>query len=120
CNPIEAIRDITGGGADFTFEAVGNARVLAQAYEACATGGATVAIGLPPPGSDLVINALSVVGHGKRILGSYMGSSVPIRDLKRYLKLYQAGYLPLDEMVTSTLTLDEINEGFDRLRSGEH
>lgn len=118
-NVLEAIRDLTGGGADYVFEAVGSATVLAQAYAATRPGGTTVSIGLPHPKSELILQAVTLVGEGRHIIGSYMGSSVPIRDVPRYVKLHLAGLLPIDHLVTSTLPLDRINEGFDELDSGK-
>jgi len=118
-NVLEAIRDLTGGGADYAFEAVGNAAVLAQAYAATRPGGTTVSIGLPHPKSELNLKAVTLVGEARHIIGSYMGSSVPIRDLPRYVKLYRAGLLPIDHLVTSILPIDQINEGFDQLDSGK-
>jgi len=118
-NLLEAIRDLTGGGADYVFEAVGSATVLAQAYAATRPGGTTVSIGLPHPKSELILKAVTLVGEGRHIIGSYMGSSVPIRDLPRYVKLHLAGLLPVDHLVTATLPLDRINEGFDELDSGK-
>lgn len=116
---VENIREITGGGADFCFEAVGNARVLESAYAATGRGGTTVAIGLPHPDARLELPAVSIVAEERRLLGSYMGSAVPIRDIPRMIGLHVAGRLPLDDLISATLTPDEINEGFDRLRTGE-
>jgi alcohol dehydrogenase len=114
----EAIRDLTDGGADYAFEAVGNAGVLAQAYETTRVGGTTVSIGLPHPESELKLKAVTLVGEGRHLVGSYMGSSVPIRDLPRFIKLYKAGRLPIDHLITSTLSMEQINSGFDELDSG--
>lgn len=116
---LSIIRSLTDGGADVTFEAVGNANVLHDAYLATRPGGTTVSIGLPPLDSDVQLKAVTFAAEERRLQGSYMGSSVPIRDLPRYFKLYRAGLLPVDELITSTVTLDEINEGFDALREGE-
>lgn len=116
---VENIREITGGGADFCFEAVGSARVLESAYAATARGGTTVAIGLPHPEARLELSAVSVVAEERRLLGSYMGSSVPTRDIPRMIGLHVAGRLPLEELISATLTPDEINQGFDRLEAGE-
>ena len=118
-NTSKAIRDLTDGGADYVFEAAGSASVLAQAYETTRVGGTTVSIGLPHPESELKLKAVTLVGEGKHLVGSYMGSAVPIRDLPRFIKLYKAGRLPIDHLVTSTLSLDQINLGFDELDSGK-
>jgi alcohol dehydrogenase len=115
---VAAIRDITRGGADFVFESVGNEAVLAQAYAATRRGGTTIATGLPHPSRMFAVPAVSLVAEERVVRGSYMGSAVPIRDLPRFVALYQAGKLPVDRLLTHTLTLDEINEGFDRLAEG--
>jgi alcohol dehydrogenase len=118
-NTPKAIRDLTDGGADYAFEAAGSASVLAQAYEATRVGGTTVSIGLPHPESELKLKAVTLVGEARHLVGSYMGSAVPIRDLPRFIKLYKAGRLPIDHLVTSTLSLEQINLGFDELDSGK-
>lgn len=116
---VEAVRDLTRGGAAYTFESAGLAQVLAQAYHATARGGMTVSIGLPHPSKMLEISAVSIVAEERTIKGSYMGSSVPRRDIPRYISMYQAGLLPVDKLHTHTLALDEINAGFDRLAGAQ-
>lgn len=118
-DPVEAIRDVTKGGADFVIEAVGRASVLQQAYEATGRGGTTVTVGLPDPSEMLSISAVGLVGAERTLKGSYMGSAVPRRDLPAYIDLYRSGRLPVDKLFTRALTLEQINEGFDALASGE-
>ena len=60
-----------------------------------------------------------LVAEERTLKGSYMGSCIPRRDLGRYMALHAAGKLPVDRLVTGYLTLDQINEGFDRLARGE-
>lgn len=116
---VEAVRELTKGGAMYTFESVGSANVMVQAYEASARGGTTVAIGLPHPSKRFDISAVSIVGLERTIKGSYMGSAVPRRDIPRYIAMYQAGLLPVEKLHTHTLSLDEINAGFDRLAKAQ-
>ena len=116
---VAAIRDIARGGVDCAFEAVGHAAVMAEAYGATRRGGKTIAIGLPHPDQKLSIPAVSIVAEGRQILGSYMGSAVPIRDIPRLISLYQAGKLPVDLLQSGTLGLDGLNAAFDALASGE-
>lgn len=118
-NPVEAIRDVTGGGADYGFESVGSEQVLAQAYEATRRGGMTVTMGLPHPSRQLSIPAVSLVAEERTLKGSYMGSAVPRRDIPRFIAMYQAGLLPVEKLHTHSLRLDEINIGFDRLAKAE-
>jgi alcohol dehydrogenase len=114
-DPVEAIKELAKGGADYAFESVGSESVLIQAYLATQRGGTTVTIGLPAPNKMFAVSALSIVAEERTIKGSYMGSSVPRRDVPRYIAMYQAGILPVDKLHTHTLRLDEINAGFDRL-----
>ena len=118
-DPIAAVRELTAGGADYVFESVGSEAVLIQAYQATRRGGTTITVGLPAPGRMFSIPAVSLTLEERTIKGSYMGSSVPRRDIPRYIGMYQAGLLPVDTLLTHTLRLEEINLGFDRLARGE-
>jgi alcohol dehydrogenase len=118
-NFVAGIRAMTEGGVDFAVETVGSEMVLQQAYKVTCRGGTTVTVGLPHADKQLEIPALSLVAEERTIRGSYMGSSVPSRDIPRYIALYRAGLLPVDRLLTGTLNLEEINAGFDKLASGE-
>ena len=118
-DPVEAIRTVTGGGADYTFESVGSERVLIQAYEATGLGGTTVTVGLPDPSRQFTVPAVSLVVQERTVKGSYMGSAVPRRDVPRFIAMYQAGRLPVDLMLSGTLPLAEVNAGLDALDSGQ-
>jgi Zn-dependent alcohol dehydrogenase len=115
---VEMIRSLTHGGAQFVFESVGHETVLAQAYAATRRGGTTVATGLPHPSRQFAVPAVSLVAEERVVRGSYMGSAVPLRDLPRFVALYQAGRLPVDKLLTHRLALEDVNEGFDRLADG--
>ena len=116
---IDRIRAFTHGGVQVAVESVGSERVFSQAYAVTRRGGTTVGVGLPPPDRMLSVPAVSLVAEERTIKGSYMGSAVPSRDLPRYVAMYQAGLLPVDRLLTHTLKLEDINEGFDRLAKGE-
>ncbi|MEZ5344949.1 MAG: zinc-dependent alcohol dehydrogenase family protein [Pyrinomonadaceae bacterium] len=118
-DPVEAIREITKGGAEYVFESVGSEKALIQAYQSTARGGTTITMGLPHPDRMFSIPAFSIAAEERCIKGSYMGSSVPSRDVPRFISMYQAGILPVDKLHTHTIALDEINEGFDRLAEGK-
>jgi len=118
-DPVAAIRDLTNGGAAYCFESVGDEHVLAQAYAATRRGGTTITLGLPNPSKQLTISAVSLVAEERTLKGSYMGSCVPRRDIPRFVALYQAGILPVDLLFTRSIALDEINQAFDALASGE-
>ncbi|QEC48483.1 zinc-binding dehydrogenase [Baekduia soli] len=116
---VEAVREATGGGADKVIETVGSARVLAQAYEATRRGGTTVTVGLPHPEQRLDIQAVSLVTEERTLKGSYLGSCVPARDIPGFITAYREGRLPVDELLTHRIGLDDLNEGFDRLAAGD-
>ena len=116
---VERVRSATDGGADCVIETVGNADVLAQAYAATRRGGSTVTVGLPHPERMLTIPAVSLAAEERTLRGSYLGSSVPRRDVPRFIAHYRDGQLPVEQLLTHRMGLDEINEGFDRLVRGE-
>ena len=116
---VAEIREVTAGGADHAIETVGSAAVLADAYAATRRGGETTTVGLPDPTQILSIPAVGLVAEERTLRGSYLGSSVPSRDLPRFIDLHREGRLPVERLLTHRLTLDEVNEGFDRLASGE-
>jgi len=75
-------------------------------------------VGLPNPAEMLSIAAVSLVGDGKTLMGSYMGSSIPGRDIPRYIALWRSGRLPVDRLLTSVSPLAEINALMDELAAG--
>lgn len=103
---------------DVVIETVGNANVLTQAYSAAARGGRVVTVGLPNPTQQLSIPAVSLVADAKTLMGSYMGSSIPSRDIPRYIDLWRAGRLPVEKLLSSVSPLSEINELMDKLADG--
>ncbi|MEO7787918.1 MAG: alcohol dehydrogenase catalytic domain-containing protein, partial [Sphingomicrobium sp.] len=114
----EAIAKHTLGGSDVVIETVGRASVLADAYRAGRRGSRIVTVGLPNPAEMLSIPAVSLVGEGKTIMGSYMGSSIPARDIPRYIALWRAGRLPVEKLLTSVSPLGDINALLDTLADG--
>ena len=109
---------LTGGGVRYAFESVGSEKVLAQAYQATRRGGTTVTMGLPHPSKQFTVPAVSLVAEERVLMGSYMGSAVPRRDIPRFLAMYKAGLLPVDKLHTHTIALDAINPAFDTLAQG--
>jgi alcohol dehydrogenase len=115
----EQIRALSGGGVDVAFEMAGSARAMELAYKITRRGGMTVTAGLPPPTATLALPLVNLVAEERTVMGSYIGSCVPTRDIPRYVGLYQRGRLPVDRLMSGVLTLEEINEGFDRLHEGK-
>jgi alcohol dehydrogenase len=118
-DPVVAIKDLTRGGAHYAFESVGNEKVLQQAYYATRRGGTTVTIGLPHPSKQFSVSAVTMVAEERTIKGSFMGSGSPLRDVPRFIAMYQAGLLPVDMLYTKRIALEDINEGFESLAKGE-
>lgn len=106
------------GGADVVVETVGKAAVLKAAYAAARRGGRIVTVGLPNPAETFDIPAVSLVAEGKTIIGSYMGSSIPARDIPRYIALWRSGRLPVEKLLTSISPMTEINGLLDSLADG--
>ena len=114
--PSEAAdRRISG---DVVIEAAGNTRALETAIELTAPGGQTITVGLPPPDARLSLSALNLVAEGRALIGSYLGSAVPARDIPGFVALWRTGRLSLESLISSTIGLDEINAGMDRLAEG--
>jgi Zn-dependent alcohol dehydrogenase len=117
-DPVAAIKDLTGGGADYTFEAVGNLRVIRQALDALGAGGALTIVGVPKLGSSLefVVHALY---QNKAILGCRYGTARPRRDFPMLADLYLGGRLKIDELITRRYALEDFGRALDDLRSGQ-
>lgn len=112
------IRDLSGGGVDFAFEAAGVPAVLEAAFQSLRRGGAAVAMGLPHPAKTVQLPALAFAGEGKSLLGSYMGSSNPARDIPQYIGWWRQGRLPVEKLHSASLPLSKINEAFEALAQG--
>jgi alcohol dehydrogenase len=102
----------------YAFEAAGHPAVLQAAYAATARGGTTVAIGLPHPDRELTLNALSLVAESRTLVGSYLGSAVPQRDIPLLVSLWQAGRLPVERLHAGTVGLEQLNAALDALADG--
>ena len=118
-NVVDALRDLTDGrGVDFAFEAIGNVKVVRQAYGALRKGGTVVMVGLPPADQKLELRGISLVLQEKAIIGSFYGSMSPRENIPRLLEFYKEGRLKLDELLSHRYALDEINEAFAALEGG--
>ena len=116
---VDQVRALTNGGADFALEMAGSVRALEAAWKMTRRGGTTITAGLPPPDAALPVNVVSLVGEERTLKGSYIGTCVPSRDIPRFVALYRQGRLPVDRLLSGTISLDQINAGFDRLADGE-
>lgn len=120
CDPVEAVRKITGGtGADYTFEAVGLPEPIEQAYDSLRKGGTCVVAGICRGDARARINVNQLVYAEKTLKGTLYGSMRPRIDLPRIVEMHQAGRLELDALLTRTWRLEEINEAYAALERGE-
>jgi alcohol dehydrogenase len=114
----QAIRALSGGGVEVAFDMAGAVPALELAYAVTARGGTTVTAGLPHPDKRMALAPVTLVAEERTLKGSYIGSAAPLRDVPRLIALFKAGKLAVDALLTHRLRLDDINEGFDRLREG--
>ncbi|MEZ5246860.1 MAG: Zn-dependent alcohol dehydrogenase [Acidimicrobiales bacterium] len=117
---VEQVRALTGGaGADYVFVTVGAKPAIEQAFSLVAPGGAVVLVGMTATGVMIEVDATDIAGNSQRVLGSKMGAGrLPI-DIPLLVSLYEDGRLKLDELVTRTYPIEEINEAIDAVKRGE-
>lgn len=116
---VSAIRDLTAGrGADFVFEAVGNARLQAECIDATRPGGTTCFVGLTASGTTTALDSAVLVRQEKHVVGSFYGSAHNPRDFNLYCDLCVDGRLPIDQLITHRYTLSQINQAIDDMLSG--
>ncbi len=116
-DPVAAVKDLTGGGVHHSFEAVGMKVTAEQSFEMLRSGGQATVIGMIPVGTRIEIHGPELLSE-KTLTGSNMGSNQFRTDMPRYVDMYLDGRLHLDEMVSKTITLDQINDGFDDMKAG--
>src|SRR5262249_4384179 len=112
------VRAATSGGVDFAFEMAGSSKALDLAYRITRRGGTTGTASLPHPDDRLELPIANLVAEERTLRGSYIGSCVPVRDVPRFVALFQKGRLPVDRLMSERLPLDGINAAFDRLAAG--
>jgi alcohol dehydrogenase len=116
---VDTIRNATDGGVEYALEFAGSVKAMELAYKITRRGGTTVTAGLPHPSQTFAIPHTHLVAEERTVKGSYIGTCVPQRDLPRFVALYKQGRLPVNKLLTHRMKLDEINEGFERLREGK-
>jgi S-(hydroxymethyl)glutathione dehydrogenase/alcohol dehydrogenase len=116
---IEGLRDLTDGGPDFVFEAIGRVPTVELAIESLPVGGTAVLVGLTPFEARASFGVYPLVDGSRRILGSNYGFADPATDFPRYASLNLAGRLPAERLIDRRIRLDDLERAFDRLRAGE-
>ncbi len=115
---VGEVLEMTGGGVDHSIEAVGLKVTAEQCFNMLASGGTATVIGMIPIGTTIEIQGVSLLAE-RKIQGSVMGSNRFRVDMPTYANLYLQGRLKLDELVSRRITLDQINEGLEALKTGE-
>ena len=111
--------DLTNGGADYSFECIGNTEVMRQALECCHKGwGESVIIGVAGAGKEISTRPFQLV-TGRVWRGTAFGGAAGRTDVPKMVDWYMEGKIEIDPMITHTLTLDEINKGFELMHEGE-
>jgi S-(hydroxymethyl)glutathione dehydrogenase / alcohol dehydrogenase len=111
--------DLTRGGADFSFECVGNPKLMRQALECCQRGwGTSVIIGVAGAGEEIATRPFQLV-TGRTWKGTAFGGARGRRDVPRIVDWYMEGRINIDDLITHTLPLDRINEAFDLMHAGK-
>jgi len=108
-----AVREIVPLGVDHAFDAAGARAVAPTALRSLARGGGLYLIGIPRPGELLELDTMrDVIGHQRMIRGVYMGGTNPQRDIPRYAEFYRQGRLPLEDLLSERVAIDEINRAY--------
>lgn len=108
-----------GVKAPVVIEAAGHPKAFETAYSATAVGGTTVTVGLPAPDALSQIHPLTLTAEARTVVGSYLGSAVPSRDIPQYEQMWREGKLPVEELVSGIVRLDDINAAMDTLADGK-
>jgi len=117
-DPVKKIKELTGLGVDYAFEVIGLPEVVVQAFDSTEATGTTVMVGMPPLRAPLTIDTLGLF-LGKTLKGAYFGSAHVRTEMPALIDLYMEGRLMLDELISRTYPLEEINDAFEALKRGE-
>jgi S-(hydroxymethyl)glutathione dehydrogenase / alcohol dehydrogenase len=116
---VEQVRKLTGGGVDYAFEVIGNGKTVEQAIQMTRTAGTACIVGMAPQGTLSSFDPLMFVNKETKLIGTWYGSARPRIDFPRIIELTLAGKLKVNELISRRYSLDQINEGFERLGRGE-
>ncbi len=118
-NVVDHIVQLTDGGADYSFECIGNTTTMRQALECCHKGwGQSIIIGVAAAGQEISTRPFQLV-TGREWKGSAFGGARGRTDVPKIVDWYMEGKINIDDLITHTLPLERINEGFDLMKSGE-
>lgn len=116
-DPVEAVMEMTNGGIDYSFEALGRKETCEQAFDMLARSGTACIIGMVPEGQKIEINAANLI-YDRRLIGSDMGSNRFRIDMPRLVDFYMQGRLNLDALISNRVPLDRVNEAYADMLTG--
>jgi S-(hydroxymethyl)glutathione dehydrogenase/alcohol dehydrogenase len=116
---IQALRELTDGGPDYVFEAIGRVDTVELAIEALPLGGTAVLVGMTPVEARASFAVYPFVDGSRRVLGSNYGFADPAIDFARYAALHLEGRLPVERLIDRRIGLEDVEAAFDRLRAGD-
>jgi S-(hydroxymethyl)glutathione dehydrogenase/alcohol dehydrogenase len=119
-DPVQAIKDLTGGGVDYSFDAYGSAATISQAVDSLRKTGTAVMIGLAPAGERAGIDMVDLVRNQKTLVGSYYGSGSPHELFGKMIDFHQRGVIDVAGLIQRHYSLSQINEGFGALENHEN
>jgi Zn-dependent alcohol dehydrogenase len=117
-DPKAKVMELTGGGADYALECIGNVDVMAQAFGSIHSGGKCIIVGMAPLVSMFTAAPYEFL-LGKTVTGAVQGDIIAPVDVPRYVDLFMAGKLPLNKLISKTYSLNQVNEAFEALQKGE-
>ncbi len=117
-DPVDEIRKMTGGGVDYSFEAIGLKSVAEQAFNSLKAGGTATVIGMIPVGQKVEIDGYMFLTE-RKLQGSNMGSNRFRIDMPKYIDFYLQGRLNLDDMISQRRKLEDVNDAFRAMKAGE-
>ncbi len=117
-DPVEQINELTGGGVEYSFEALGLKETTEQAFRMLRPSGVATIIGMVPEGQMIEVDAAALLDD-RKLQGSNMGSNAFRVDMPRFVEFYLNGKLHLDQMISKRIQIEQINEAFEELKRGD-
>ena len=118
CDAVGEVQELTKGGCDYTFEAIGLKATAEQAFKMLGAGGTATVIGMIPVGTMIEIHGAELLSE-KKIQGSNMGSNRFRVDMPRFVDFYLSGKLHLDQMISKHIKLEDVNDALQALKTGQ-
>ena len=117
-DPVEAVRELTGGGVHYSFEAIGLKVTAEQSFKMLRRGGTATVIGMIPVGTHIELHGAEFLME-RKMQGSNMGSNRFRVDMPRFVDFYLQGRLHLDDLISRRIKLEDVNDGLAALETGE-